>query len=134
MQLLPDSIRARSLSTQELRDACLVQGLFTPDPIPLRHIDLDRVVLGGAVPCCDTLSLTAPDSLAAEYFLERRELGVLNIGAPGSVSVDGKKFALKKLDVLYVGRGARDVRFESDSVEQTARFYLISYPAHASHP
>src|SRR5690349_13259399 len=134
MQLLPDSIRARSLSTQELRDAFLVQGLFTPDTITLRHIDLDRVVLGGAVPCCDTLSLAAPESLAAEYFLERRELGVLNIGAPGSVSVDGQRYHLNKLDVLYVGRGSRDVRFESDSTDQTAKFYLISYPAHASHP
>src|SRR6478609_6682797 len=112
MHLLPDSIRARSLSTQELRDAFLLQDLFK----------------------ADTLSLAAPASLAAEYFLERRELGVLNIGAPGSVSVDGTKYALKKLDVLYVGRGARDVRFESDSVEHTAKFYLISYPAHASHP
>jgi 4-deoxy-L-threo-5-hexosulose-uronate ketol-isomerase len=134
MQLLPDSIRARSLSTQELRDAFLVQGLFKPDTITLRHIDLDRVVLGGAVPCCDTLALAAPESLAAEYFLARRELGVLNIGAPGSVSVDGQRYHLDKLDVLYVGRGSRDVRFESDSTDQTAKFYLISYPAHASHP
>jgi 4-deoxy-L-threo-5-hexosulose-uronate ketol-isomerase len=134
MQLLPDSIRARSLSTQELRDAFLVQGLFTPDAITLRHIDLDRVVLGGAVPCRDTLALIAPQSLAAEYFLERRELGVLNIGAPGSVLVDGQRHKLNKLDVLYVGRGARDVRFESDNAEHTAKFYLISYPAHASHP
>jgi 4-deoxy-L-threo-5-hexosulose-uronate ketol-isomerase len=134
MHLLPDSIRARTLSTQELRDAFLLQGLFKADTVTLRHVDLDRVVLGGAVPCCDTLSLAVPASLAAAYFLERRELGVLNIGAPGSVSVDGTKHALKKLDVLYVGRGARDVRFESDSVDQTAKFYLISYPAHASHP
>ena len=134
MQSLPDSVRSRTLSAQELRDAFLVQGLFKPDAINLRHIDLDRVVLGGAVPCCDTLALTAPGSLAAEYFLERRELGVLNIGAPGSVSVDGQRHKLRKLDVLYVGRGARDVRFESDSAEQTAKFYLISYPAHAPHP
>ena len=134
MYLLPDSIRARSLSTQELRDAFLVQGLFTPETVTLHHIDLDRVVLGGAVPCCDTLSLPAPASLAAEYFLERRELGVLNIGAPGSVTVDGRRYALNKLDVLYVGRGARDVRFASDSADESAKFYLISYPAHASHP
>jgi 4-deoxy-L-threo-5-hexosulose-uronate ketol-isomerase len=134
MYLLPDSIRARSLSTAELRDAFLVQDLFTPDTVTLRHVDLDRVVLGGAVPCCDTLSLPTLESLAAEYFLERREMGVLNIGAPGSVTVDGIGYALNKLDVLYVGRGSRDVRFESDSVEQAAKFYLISYPAQVSHP
>jgi len=134
MHLLPDSIRARSLSTEELRSAFLVQGLFKPDTLTLRHIDLDRVVLGGAVPSRAALSLAAPESLAAEYFLERRELGVLNIGAPGTVSVDGKPYKLNKLDVLYVGRGNRDVRFESDSVDASAKFYLISYPAHASHP
>jgi 4-deoxy-L-threo-5-hexosulose-uronate ketol-isomerase len=134
MQLLPDSIRARSLSTQELRDAFLVQGLFKPDAVTLRHIDLDRVVLGGAVPSRGSLALAAPESLASAYFLERRELGVLNIGAPGSVTVDGQRFALNKLDVLYVGRGSRDVHFESDRVEESAKFYLISYPAHASHP
>ena len=133
MQLLPDSIRARSLSTQELRDAFLVQGLFKPDTVTLRHVDLDRVVLGGAVPCCDTLSLAAPASLAAEYFLERRELGVLNIGAPGSVTVDGQRYALNKLDVLYVGRGSRDVRFESDSVDQSAKFYLDQLPGTRAH-
>jgi len=134
MDSLPDSVRSRTLSTGELREAFLVQGLFKPDTITLRHFDLDRVVLGGAVPCCDTLTLAPPASLAAEYFLERRELGVLNIGAPGSVSVDGTCHKLNKLDVLYVGRGSRDVRFESDSTEQSAKFYLISYPAHASHP
>lgn len=134
MHFLPDSIRARSLSTQELRDAFLVQGLFRPHVVTLRHIDLDRVVLGGAMPYSGTLTLEPPPSLAAEYFLERRELGVLNIGAPGSVTVDGQRYDLGKLDVLYVGRGSRDVRFESDGTEQTAKFYLISYPAHASHP
>ena len=134
MHLLPDSIRARSLTTQELREAFLVQGLFKPDTLTLRHIDLDRVVLGGAVPCCDTLTLAAPESLAAGYFLERRELGVLNIGAPGSVTVDGQRYGLNRLDALYVGRGCRDVSFESNSTDQTAKFYLISYPAHASYP
>jgi 4-deoxy-L-threo-5-hexosulose-uronate ketol-isomerase len=134
MHLLPDSIRARPLSTDELRDAFLVQDLFRTDRIELRHVDLDRVVLGGAVPGRNALRLEAPSSFAAEYFLERRELGILNIGARGSVSVDGQRFDLDRLDVLYVGRGSRDVRFESVSAEKPARFYLVSYPAHASHP
>jgi 4-deoxy-L-threo-5-hexosulose-uronate ketol-isomerase len=134
MHSLPDSIRSRTLSTEERRSSFLVQGLFQPDAINLRHIDLDRVVLGGAVPSRDSLQLAAPASLASKYFLERRELGVLNIGAGGSVTVDGERFDLDRLDVLYVGRGRRDVRFESASTADAARFYLISYPAHASYP
>lgn len=134
MHLLPDSIRARTLSTNELRAAFLVEDLFQPDTIRLRHIDLDRVVLGGVVPCCDTLRLQAPESFGAEYFLERRELGILNIGARGVVTVDGQRFDMDRLDVLYVGRGSRDVQFESENTESSARFYLVSYPAHAAHP
>jgi 4-deoxy-L-threo-5-hexosulose-uronate ketol-isomerase len=134
MHLLPDSIRSRTLSTEELRSAFLVQGLFQPAAITLRHIDLDRVVLGGAVPKHDPLKLKAPPTLLAEYFLERRELGVLNIGGTGSVSVDGKKHALDRLDVLYVGQGSHDVQFASDDASKPARYYLISYPAHAAHP
>lgn len=134
MHLLPDSIRARSLSTQECRDAFLVQGLFKSDGIALRHVDLDRVVLGGAVPCRGALTLEPPSSLRAEYFLERRELGVLNIGARGTVVVDGRRFDMDKLDVLYVSRGSRNVSFESESVDRPARFYLVSYPAQLSCP
>lgn len=126
-------MRSRTLSTEELRSAFLVQGLFQPDAINLRHIDLDRVVLGGAVPTGKPLELEAPESFAAKFFLERRELGILNIGAPGSVTVDGKRFDLSRLDVLYVGRGSRDVHFASESAGEPARFYLISYPAHATH-
>ena len=134
MHLLPDAIRARSLSTEEMRNAFLVQDLFRDDTITLRHIDLDRVVLGGVVPCRGTLKLEAPETFRAEYFCERRELGVLNIGARGSVTVDGKRFDLDRLDVLYIGRGSRDIRFESETAERSARFYLVSYPAHAAHP
>ncbi len=134
MHLLPDSIRARTLSTEELRGAFLVQDLFRADTIALRHIDLDRVVLGGAVPHGGALRLEAPTSFAAEYFTERRELGILNIGARGSVTVDGQQFDMDRLDALYVGRGSRDIRFESESADKSARFYLVSYPAHASHP
>lgn len=134
MHLLPDSIRSRTLSTQELRDAFLVQGLFQDDAVTLRHIDLDRVVLGGAVPRKRALSLEAPSSFKAQYFTERRELGVLNIGGRGTVSVDGKRFELDKRDVLYVGRGSRHVQFESADAKSPARFYLISYPAHSDSP
>lgn len=134
MHYLPDRVRAAQMTTEELRASFLVQGLFAPGRITLRHIDLDRVVLGGAVPTREPLRLEAPASLAAEYFAERRELGVLNVGAPGSVTVDGERYALDARDVLYVGRGSREVSFASDEPARPARYYLVSYPAQVSCP
>ena len=134
MHYLPDAERTKRLTTDELRSGFLVQGLFTPSTITLRHIDLDRVVLGGAVPLGAPLKLEAPPSFASAYFAERRELGVLNVGSRGSVVVDGKTFQLAPRDVLYIGRGSREVVFASEDAGNPARFYLVSYPAHASHP
>src|SRR5215213_4598355 len=114
MQHLPDAHRTKQLATDELRSNFLVQGLFTPGAVTLRHIDLDRVVLGGAVPLGDALRLEAPASLAASYFAERREIGILNIGARGTIEVDAHRYAMDNQDVLYVGRGSRSVTFESD--------------------
>ena len=134
MHYLPGPEQARRMTTEELRASFLVQGLFVPGAVTLRHIDLDRVVLGGAVPTRAPLRLDAPDSLGAQFFTERRELGVLNIGGGGRVSVDGRSHALETRDLLYVGRGSREVTFASDDATKPARFYLISYPAHADHP
>jgi len=134
MHYLPGPAEARRMSTDELRAAFLVQDLFQSGRITLRHIDLDRVVLGGAVPTDAPLTLESPASLGASYFAERRELGLLNIGGDGRVTVDGAPYELEKKDVLYVGRGARDIVFESSDAATPARFYLISYPAHATHP
>jgi 4-deoxy-L-threo-5-hexosulose-uronate ketol-isomerase len=134
MHYLPDPARVARMTTDELRASFLVQGLFRPSEVTLRHIDLDRVVLGGAVPTHAPLPLDAPASLAAAYFAERRELGVLNVGGPGSVTVDSERHALGARDVLYVGRGSREVSFASDDAARPARFYLVSYPAHVSCP
>ena len=134
MHYLPGPEQARRMTTEELRASFLVQGLFVPGAVTLRHIDLDRVVLGGAVPTRAPLRLDAPDSLGAQFFTERRELGVLNIGGGGRVSVDGRSHALETRDLLYVGRDSREVTFASDDATKPARFYLISYPAHADHP
>src|SRR5215208_3040774 len=131
---LPGPTQARTMSTEELRAAFLVQGLFVPGEVVLRHVDLDRVVLGGAVPTSEDLTLEAPASLGSAYSLERRELGVLNVGGAGRVTVDGEAYDLAARDVLYVGRGHREVRFESDDAARPARFYLVSYPAHADYP
>jgi 4-deoxy-L-threo-5-hexosulose-uronate ketol-isomerase len=134
MQRLPDAQRTAQLATRDLRAGFLVQGLFRIGEIVLRHVDLDRVVLGGAVPSGQALRLEPPASLAASYFAERREIGILNIGAPGTITVDGHRYAMDVRDALYVGRGSREISLESDDAARPARFYIISYPAHSSHP
>ena len=134
LHMLADAARAARMTTDELRASFLVQGLFAPGRINLRRIDLDRVVLGGAVPTGAPLQLEAPTDLLATFFCERRELGVLNIGGAGTVLVDGTAYALGTRDLVYVSRGSRDVVFGSDDTANPARFYLVSYPAHADHP
>ena len=109
MHHLADAHRTRQLSTSELRSNFLVDGLFRLGEVTLRHIDLDRVVLGGAVPLGDPLLLDAPASLAAEYFAERREIGILNIAARGTITVDGHRYAMDCQDVLYVSRGSKEI-------------------------
>jgi 4-deoxy-L-threo-5-hexosulose-uronate ketol-isomerase len=134
MHYLPSPEQTRHLDAGALRDRFLVPDLFRPGEVTLRFIDLDRVVLGRAVPTTEPLSLDAPAEMAAEYFAERREVGVLNVGGPGRVTVDERDFAMANRDGLYVGRGSREVRFASDDATEPARFYLVSYPAHAEHP
>lgn len=134
MHYLPRADQLARMTTEETRSALLITDLFQPGAVTLRPVDLDRVVLGGVVPDVGPLRLEATDALAAEYFTERRELGVLNVGGAGSVSVDGERFALAKRDMVYIGRGSREIVFESDSTTAPSRFYLVSYPAHASYP
>lgn len=133
MRYLPDPITTRRATTDELREQFLVPGLFQNGAITLAHIDLDRVVLGGCVPRDSAIALPTLDSLRASYFCERRELGVLNTGGAGTVTVDGTQFALEAHDVLYVTRGSREVTFASDAARDPACFYLVSYPAHTAH-
>jgi len=134
MRYLPNAAAASRLNTEELRESFLVANLFRPGEIALELVDLDRAVVGGAVPIDAPLALEAPADLRAEYFTERRELGVLNVGGAGSITVDGARHTLGTKDVLYVGRGSREVVFASDDAAAPARFYLVSYPAHAAHP
>jgi 4-deoxy-L-threo-5-hexosulose-uronate ketol-isomerase len=134
MHYLPSAAETRRLSTDELRAAFLVQGLFRPGELTVRFIDLDRVALGGVVPTGASIALANPPELAAKFFLERRELGVVNIGGPGSIRVDGVVHRLANRDGLFVGCGSRELVFSSDDPSRPARFYLVSYPAHATHP
>lgn len=131
---MADAVRYEMMNTDELRETFLLEGLFQPGEIELAYVDLDRTVIGSAVPTKAALKLETQPELRADYFLERRELGVLNVGGAGSVTVDGKTFDLDKLDCLYAGRGSKEVSFTSKNAENPANFYLLSYPAHAEYP
>jgi len=131
---MADAVRYGLMNTEELRETFLLEGMFEPGEIEFAYVDLDRTVIGSAVPETEVLTLETEPELRAEYFLERRELGVLNVGGAGSVVVDGKSFDLEKLDCLYVGRGNRAVVFSSKNASDPAYFYLLSYPAHAEYP
>jgi 4-deoxy-L-threo-5-hexosulose-uronate ketol-isomerase len=131
---LPNHVGYQRLGTEELRDTFLVQSLFAPNQLKLVYTDADRAIIGSAVPTTSPIALTADAELRAGYFCERRELGVLNIGGPGAVTVDGRRFELAKFDCLYVGRGSKDVSFASDDPGSPSAFYLLSYPAHAVYP
>jgi 4-deoxy-L-threo-5-hexosulose-uronate ketol-isomerase len=131
---MADAIRYRTMTTRELRETFLVDDLFQPGAIGLTYVDLDRAVIGSAVPTGEPLCLPTDDALKASYFTERRELGVLNIGGTGSIDVNGVSYELNKLDALYIGRGNEEILFSSADRARPAEFYLLSYPAHATYP
>lgn len=129
-----DPVRFDRMSTDEVRENFLVETLFAEDSVSMVYSDLDRAVLGSAVPATKTLSLESAPELAADTFCERRELGILNIGGAGTVTVDGTEYPLAGRDGLYVGRGSKAITFASDSVPTPARYYLLSFPAHSTFP
>jgi 4-deoxy-L-threo-5-hexosulose-uronate ketol-isomerase len=131
---MPGRAEYARFTTTELRHAFLLDGLFAPGELRLVYTDLDRAIVGGVRPAAQPLELAAGEQLRADFFCERRELGILNLGAAGAVAVDGVVHPLAKLDCLYVGRGSRSIRFTSVDAAAPAAFYLISYPAHAAHP
>jgi 4-deoxy-L-threo-5-hexosulose-uronate ketol-isomerase len=128
-----DPVRCSQMTSEELRRSFLVADLFGADTIRLVYSDVDRAIIGSAVPVSGPLALEAAAELRAETFCQRRELGVLNVGGPGTISVDGTEYEVGSRDALYVGRGSRAVRFASDAAQKPARYYLLSYPAHAVH-
>ncbi len=129
-----DPVRYATMDTAELRASFLIEGLFAPGRLSLLHVETDRAVVGSAVPTGVPLELTATKELACEFFCQRRELGILNLGTAGTITVDGKAFAMGTRDGLYIGRGSREIRFASDDASRPAQYYLVSYPAHAEYP
>jgi 4-deoxy-L-threo-5-hexosulose-uronate ketol-isomerase len=122
------------MTTQEVRENFLIESLFGPNKIAWIYSDVDRAVVGSAVPIKMAVELTAASDLKAEFFCQRRELGVLNIGGAGTVAVDGQTYAMANKDCLYIGRGSKAISFASDDARQPAKYYLLSYPAHKEYP
>ena len=132
--IMADPTRYTRMTTAELRETFLVETLFAPGEIRLVYVDLDRTVIGAVVPTESSLALGADDALRAAYFTERRELGVLNIGGNGTITVGDATFMMENLDCLYIGRGNREISFASADADAPAQFYLLSYPAHQTYP
>ena len=129
-----DPVRFRTMTARELRENFLLDGLFAAGRLDLVYSSVDRAIVGSAVPTDRPLELAAAPELRAEYFCERRELGVLNVGGPGLVTVDGATYEMAHRDGLYVGRGSRNIGFAGRDAAQPAAFYLLSFPAHAVFP
>lgn len=121
------------MSTEELRAAFLIGDLFVPGKIQLTYSHYDRMIVGGVQPDLNSIELPTYTQLKANYFLERRELGIINLGAPGIVFVNDEEYKLDRLDVLYVGQGNQSIRFANSS-SASALFYLLSAPAHRNYP
>ncbi len=125
---------AKRFDTQQLRDAFLIEDLFSPGEMSMTYSHADRIIAGGAMPQAKSLSLPDGKEIGAELFLERRELGVINIGPAGVVQVDGEQFEMGTRDGLYVGRGAKEVSFVGADTGTSPKFYFLSAPAHQSYP
>lgn len=121
-------------TTDRLREEFLIDDLFHADEIKLVYSHIDRIITGSAVPVKGKLVLTAGDELRAEYFLQRREMGVINIGGAGVITIDGKEYTVNYKEGMYIGMGAKDISFASVDAAAPAKFYLNSAPAHKTYP
>ena len=124
----------KSYDTKRLREEFHIDGLFKRDEIKLVYSHFDRIIAGSVCPAEKELKLEAGKEIGAEYFLERRELGIINIGEKGVVSLDGEDFELESRDGLYVGMGVKDIVLKTMDKDKPAKFYINSAPAHKSYP
>jgi 4-deoxy-L-threo-5-hexosulose-uronate ketol-isomerase len=122
------------MNTAELRNNFLMETLFSSNQIHLTYSHYDRMILGGIMPTTETLTLGTFEDLKSEYFLERRELGIINVAGDGKITVDGQEYLVNKLDCLYIGRGAKNITFSSANAENSAKFFVLSCPAHKEYP
>lgn len=125
---------AKHYTTERLRNEFLIEDLFVPEKMKMVYSHIDRIIVGGAYPKNEELILRAGKEIGANYFLERRELGIINIGGKGGVVIDGEKYSLEPKDGLYIGMGTKDIIFTSDDASAPAKFYFNSAPAHKTYP
>ena len=123
-----------ALSTAELRENFLIEDLMQPNQFNFTYSHYDRAIIGSVSPVDQVLELPTYDNLRADYFLERREIGMINVGGDGEVTVDGTAYAVSKLDAVYAGKGCKSVSFKSVSADNPAKFFLYSVPAHHAYP
>lgn len=124
---------AKHYTTEELRNRFLIQELFMKNEVRMAYSHIDRMITGGVYPV-EPVALQAGAGMGVDYFLERREIGIINIGNTGSVIVDGVKYELNTTDGLYIGMGSKEVSFTSADAKQPAKFYFNSAPAHKTYP
>ncbi|MCR6514368.1 5-dehydro-4-deoxy-D-glucuronate isomerase [Clostridium sp. LY3-2] len=124
---------SKKYTTSEIRDHYLVEDVFVKDEIKLTYSHVDRIIFGGAMPLDKELSLEAGKELGVSYFLERREMGVINIGGAGSIILDGTEYEMDSKDGIYIGAGTKEVKFISKDSKDPAKFYINSVPAHKSY-
>lgn len=131
----PNDEAYQRMTTAELRRSFVVDNLFAPNVITMVYSDVDRVIVGSAVPLGTPLKLeSSKKEMAADFFAERREIGIINIGGEGKIRIDGTGYAVTFRDLLYVGRGVREIECASLDANRPALFYFVSYPAHAAYP
>jgi 4-deoxy-L-threo-5-hexosulose-uronate ketol-isomerase len=124
----------KKYDTKRIREEFLIEEVMVNDQITLTYSQYDRYIVGGAVPVTKKLALESFDSLKASYFLERREMGIINVGGAGKVITEDQVYELGFKDALYLGRGTQKVVFESNDSSQPAHFYINSAPAHKEYP
>jgi len=127
-------LETSKMSTTELRSNFLIQDLMKIDQINLVYSHYDRMILGGVVPGKNKIELNNESELKANYFLERRELGIINVGGTGTITADGVDYEIEKLECVYLGKGTKQVFFTSKEANTPAEFYLLSTPAHHTYP
>ncbi|MBQ2773779.1 MAG: 5-dehydro-4-deoxy-D-glucuronate isomerase, partial [Clostridia bacterium] len=125
---------AKHYTTERLREEFHICGLFTNDNVKMVYSHIDRIITAGVMPVTKALALEAGKELAAEYFLQRREMGCINVGGKGTVTVDGVAYEMNPRDGMYIGMGNKEITFESADPADPAKFYVSSCPAHASYP
>jgi 4-deoxy-L-threo-5-hexosulose-uronate ketol-isomerase len=133
IKYIADKNSYKRMTTEELRKSYLIENLFEEGKIRLNYLDIDRVIVGSVVPTSEKLTLSTAKELASEYFAERREVGILNIGKTGTITIDGKQFEINNKECLYISRGSKEIAFASANANDPAKYYLQSYPAHSEY-